>query len=69
MAGSNGEGKAGYEAKFADSVRPSAGSPDQLIVMHHPKVIGEALEESVEWSNRLANAENRLRIVPRKERK
>lgn len=58
-----------YERKFADFIRMLAETKEQLIVIHHPQVIGDTYEEIVESLNRLADAEKHLAIVPRKGRK
>jgi hypothetical protein len=57
-----------YEQKFADFIRMLAESPEEVIVIHHPQVIGDAYDEIVESLNRLADARKHLVIVPRRER-
>lgn len=70
MAGSNGDHKrTPYEEKFADFIRLLAEAPEQLVVIHHPQVLGDTYEEIVESLNRLADAEKHLSIIPTEERK
>jgi len=70
MSSTNGNhSTSDYERKFADFIRMLAESKEQLVVIHHPEVIGDTYEEIVESLNRLADSEKQLAIVPRKERK
>jgi hypothetical protein len=57
-----------YEEKFADFIKLCDESPEELIVVHHPGVLGDNYEEIVESLNRLADAEKHLAIVPQKDR-
>ncbi|MBI3865454.1 MAG: hypothetical protein HY290_26560 [Planctomycetia bacterium] len=45
-----------------------AETPEQVVVIHHPEVIGDTFAEIVESLNRLADAKKSLTIVPRSER-
>jgi predicted GTPase len=70
MAGTNrNHGPTSYEAKFADFIRMLAETKEEMIVIHHPEVLGDTFDEIVESLNRLADAEKHLAIVPRDERK
>jgi hypothetical protein len=70
MVGTNGNrGPTAYEAKFADFIRMLAETKEDMILIHHPEVIGDTYDEIVESLNRLADAEKQLAIVPRKKRK
>jgi hypothetical protein len=66
MAGHNGHAS-NYEQKFSGFIELCA-KPEEIIVVHHPQVLGDTYEEIVESLNRLADAEKKLVIVPRKER-
>lgn len=57
-----------YEQKFANFIRLLAETPEQVVLIHHPQVIGDTYEEIVESLNRLADVGKHLAIVPRKER-
>ena len=57
-----------YEQKFADFIRMLAETKDDVILIHHPQVIGDSYDELVESLNRLADAGKQLTIIPRKER-
>jgi hypothetical protein len=69
MADSNGKHKSPYEQKFADFMRLLAESKEGIVLIHNPQVLGGDYDEIVESLNRLADAEQALRIVPRRERK
>ena len=58
-----------YERKFANLIQMLAQCPDELIVIHHPQVLGDNYEELVESMNRIANARKKLAILPKDERK
>lgn len=57
-----------YEQKFADFIFLLADSKEQLVMIHHPQVLGDNYEEIVESLNRLSVAGKHLAIVPPKER-
>lgn len=57
-----------YEQKFSDFIRMLAETKEDVVLIHHPQVIGDTYEEIVESLNRLADAGKTLAIVPRKER-
>jgi predicted oxidoreductase len=56
-----------YEQKFAGFIKSLEEKADVLLV-HHPEVLGDTYEELVESLNRLADAGKMLSILPRKER-
>lgn len=60
-----------YEAKFAQFLRMCAeakkGNLD-VVLIHHPEVLGDDYAEIVESLNRLADAELALSIVPQTKR-
>lgn len=60
--------RSAYEEKFADFIRMLSETPEQVVVIHHPEVIGDTYEEIVESLNRLADAKKSLVIMPRHER-
>jgi hypothetical protein len=57
-----------YERKFSDFLFLIHSTHEELIVVHHPQVLGDNYEELVESLNRLADAGKRLAVVPRRER-
>jgi hypothetical protein len=57
-----------YDQKFADLLFLLADSKEQLIVIHHPQVLGDNYEEIVESLNRLSVAGKHLAILPPNER-
>ena len=57
-----------YEQKFADFIRLLAETKEEVVLIHHPQVIGDTYDEIVESLNRLADAGKHLAIVPTKER-
>lgn len=57
-----------YEQKFADFIRMLAETTEEVVLIHHPQVIGDNHDEIVESLNRLADAKKQLVIVPRSER-
>jgi hypothetical protein len=57
-----------YEQKFSHFTRMLAETKEELVLIHHPEVIGDNYDEIVESLNRLADAGKHLAIVPRKER-
>jgi len=64
--------KQSYEEKFQDFIQMCAGAKKQgaeVVVIHHPEVLGDNYEEIVESLNRLAVAGLALRLVPPDERK
>ena len=54
-----------YEFKF---IRLLTDSTEEVVMIHHPEVIGDTYDELVESLNRLADAGKKLMIVPREER-
>jgi hypothetical protein len=64
-----GSRSAPYEQKFADFVRLLAETKEDVVLVHHPQVLGDTYEEIVESLNRLADAEKKLVVVPRKDRR
>jgi hypothetical protein len=59
----------GYEQKFAQLIQACEDTAkDDVILVHHPQVLGDDYEEIVESLNRIADAEARLVIVPRDQR-
>ena len=58
-----------YVKKFADFIRLLAETNEELIVVHHPEVLGDTYDELVESLNRLADAGKHLAVVPRKDRR
>ena len=57
-----------YEQKFADFIKLLADAPEDLVVIHHPGVLGDTYEEIIRSLNEMADAEKHLAILPRKER-
>ena len=57
-----------YELKFADFINLVRATKEELIIVHHPEVLGDSYQEIVESLNRVADAGKRLAIVPRSER-
>jgi hypothetical protein len=57
-----------YERKFADHIRMLAEAQDEVVVIHHPEVLGDDYEGIIESLNRLADAGKHLAIIPRNER-
>jgi hypothetical protein len=57
-----------YEQKFQDFIRMCKTAPEDVILIHHPQVIGDNYEEIVESLNRLSDAGKKLEITPRKRR-
>lgn len=50
---------------FNELLEPSEA---EIVVIHHPEVLGDNYEELVENLNRMADAKMNLSIVPRKDR-
>jgi hypothetical protein len=49
MAQGNGNPQShDYERKFADFIRLLAESKEQVVIVHHPNVLGDSYEELVE---------------------
>ena len=59
---------AAYERKFSDFIYLLQMTREELIVVHHPEVLGDTFDEIVESLNRLADAGKKLVIVPKSER-
>lgn len=57
-----------YEQKFADFIHMLAETKDEVVLIHHPEVLGDSYEEIVESLNRLADAKKQLVTLPRGER-
>lgn len=57
-----------YEKKFADFIRLLDASDEQLIMIHHPQVLGDNYQEIVESLDRLSVAGKSLVIVPKNDR-
>ncbi len=57
-----------YERKFAEFLHLLHVTREEVILIHHPEVLGDSYEELVESLNRLADSGKRLVIVPRRER-
>jgi hypothetical protein len=69
MIGSNGDHKrTPYEEKFDDFIRMLAQTPEQVVIIHHPRGDWGHLREIVESLNRIADATKSLMIMPRNER-
>jgi Mrp family chromosome partitioning ATPase len=60
----------GYDQKFDSFLRMIAEAKEKVdvVVIHHPEVLGDNYEEMVESLNRIADAELQLVMVPRKDR-
>ena len=67
MPASNGK-RSPYEEKFADFIIMLRDSREEVVMIHHPEVLGDDYAEVVESLNRLADAGKRLMIVPTNER-
>lgn len=67
-AGNGNRETESYERKFADFIRLLAESKEQVVVIHHPQVLGDTYEELVESLNRLADSEKHLAVVSSRER-
>jgi dihydrodipicolinate synthase/N-acetylneuraminate lyase len=62
--------KQAYEVKFKDFIRMCADAKQQgadVLIVHHPQVLGDNYEEIVESLNRLAEARLKLLILPSEE--
>lgn len=57
-----------YNEKFANFIRLLAESKEEVLIIHHPQVLGDNYEEVIESLNRLADAKKQLMIVPKTER-
>jgi len=69
MSAGNGHPEStSYERKFADLIRLLAESKEEVVIVHHPQVLGDTFDELVESLNRLADSGKHLTIVPRKDR-
>lgn len=63
--------KSNYDVKFADFLKLCADAKKKhvdVVVVHHPDVLGDDYGELVESLNRLSDANLSLRILPRAER-
>jgi hypothetical protein len=69
---SGGEVGMSSEKKFAGLLRlcdDAKRSQIDVVVIHHPEVLGDTYEEIVESLNRIADAGLKLAIPPRTERR
>lgn len=57
-----------YKEKFPNFIRLLEETKEDLLLVHHPQVLGDNYEELVESLNRIADAGKRLLILPRAER-
>lgn len=57
-----------YGDKFADFIRLCEDPESEVVIVHHPEVLGDNYEEIVESLNRLADAGKLLQIVASGER-
>jgi hypothetical protein len=55
-----------YEHKFSGFIALCSQSDSDLVIVHHPQVLGDNYEEIVESLSRLANAEKKLLVLPQK---
>jgi hypothetical protein len=55
-------------ASLLQLVAEAKGSGDEVVLVHHPEVLGDDYAEVVESLNRIAEAELFLRILPHSER-
>ena len=64
----SGNHQPAYARKFASFIDLLRHTPEELIVVHHPQVLGDTYDEIVESLNRLSEARKKLAILPRNER-
>ena len=57
-----------YERKFSDFIKLLQETKEEVVMIHHPEVIGDTYNEIVESLNRIADAKKQILIVPRNER-
>ena len=57
-----------YEEKFSEFLYLIRTTAEDVILIHHPEVLGDTYEELVTSLNRLADAGKKLVIVPSQER-
>ena len=57
-----------YAEKFAEFILLLRATPEEVIIVHHPEVLGDSYAEVIESLNRLADAGKKLVVVPRDER-
>jgi hypothetical protein len=57
-----------YQQKFAEFLFLLRTTREEMVIVHHPEVLGDNYAEIVESLNRLADAGKKLVIVPRSER-
>lgn len=57
-----------YERKFPKFIQLLARSKEDLLIVHHPEVLGDTFAEVIESLNRLADAKKSLLILPTSER-
>jgi hypothetical protein len=62
------EQNTGYETTFSSFLHMLHTTREELIIVHHPEVLGDSYVEIVESLNRLADARKKLLVVPRGER-
>ena len=57
MVSNNGRmGASSYERKFGDLIHLLAETKEDVVLIHHPQVLGDTYEEIVESLDRLADA-------------
>ena len=57
-----------YKHKFSDFLFLLHAAHEEVIIVHHPEVLGDCYDEIVESLNRLADAGKKLVVMPRNER-
>jgi diketogulonate reductase-like aldo/keto reductase len=58
-----------YERKFEEFIELLNLKAEDVLLLHNPEALGDTYEEVIESLNRIADAEKKLVIVPRAERK
>ncbi len=70
MVESNGgHGRTPYEKKFANFIQLLATTPEEVVIIHHPQVLGDTFDELVESLNRIADSGKKLGVMPRVQRR
>ena len=64
----SGNQQPAYERKFARFIDLLRHTPEELVIVHHPEVLGDTYDELVESLNRLSEARKKLAILPHSER-
>ena len=57
-----------YEQKFSDFLFLLQTIQEDVVIVHHPQVLGDTYVELIESLNRLADSGKQLAILPRHER-